>query len=36
MKSTGIVRQVDMLGRVVIPKEARTILDMPVGTPLEL
>ena len=35
MKSTGMVRQIDPLGRVVLPKETRTILDMPAGTPLE-
>jgi len=28
MKSTGIVRRLDNLGRVVIPKELRTSLDM--------
>ena len=28
MKSTGIVRRVDELGRIVLPKELRTILDI--------
>ena len=28
MKSTGIVRKVDELGRIVLPKELRTILDI--------
>lgn len=28
MKSTGIVRKVDQLGRVVIPKELRKILNI--------
>ena len=28
MKSTGIVRDLDQLGRVVIPKELRTTLDI--------
>ena len=28
MKSTGIVRKVDELGRVVIPKELRKTLDI--------
>ena len=36
MKSTGIVRQIDNLGRIVIPKELRKILDMPTGTPIEI
>ena len=36
MKSTGIVRQVDQLGRVVVPKETRNVLGMPVGTPIEV
>ncbi len=28
MKSTGIVRKVDDLGRIVLPKETRKILDI--------
>ena len=28
MKSTGVVRKVDDLGRIVIPKELRTTLDI--------
>ncbi|MFL0197313.1 AbrB/MazE/SpoVT family DNA-binding domain-containing protein [Clostridium sp. WILCCON 0269] len=36
MKSTGIVRKVDQLGRVVLPKELRKRFDMPGGTPLEM
>ena len=28
MKSTGIVRQIDDLGRIVIPKEIRTTYDI--------
>jgi len=35
MKSTGIVRKVDELGRIVIPKEIRRTMDLPEGTPLE-
>ena len=27
MKATGIVRRIDDLGRVVIPKEIRTVTD---------
>jgi len=36
MKSTGIVRKVDELGRVVIPKELRDTMDITEGTPLEI
>lgn len=36
MKSTGIVRRIDLLGRVVLPKELRDVLDIPVKTPLEI
>ncbi|AQL56951.1 AbrB/MazE/SpoVT family DNA-binding domain-containing protein [Abyssicoccus albus] len=36
MKSTGIVRKVDELGRVVIPIELRRILDIEVKDPLEI
>lgn len=35
MKSTGIVRRVDDLGRVVIPKEIRQTLRIREGDPLE-
>ena len=28
MKSTGVVRKVDELGRIVLPKELRTILNI--------
>ncbi len=28
MKSTGVVRKVDELGRIVLPKELRTILSI--------
>lgn len=28
VKSTGVMRKVDQLGRVVIPKELRTVLDI--------
>ena len=31
MKSTGIVRKVDNLGRVVIPIELRRNLDIEIG-----
>lgn len=36
MKSTGIVRRIDDLGRVVIPKEARRTLGIREGDPLEM
>ena len=36
MKSIGIVRKVDNLGRIVLPKELRNVLDIPEGTPLEI
>lgn len=36
MKSTGIVRRIDDLGRVVIPKEIRRTLNIREGDPLEL
>ncbi|WP_102050480.1 stage V sporulation T C-terminal domain-containing protein [Pygmaiobacter massiliensis] len=36
MKATGIVRRIDDLGRVVIPKEIRRTLHIRVGEPLEI
>lgn len=36
MKATGIVRRIDDLGRVVIPKEVRRTLRLREGDPLEL
>ena len=36
MKSTGIVRRIDDLGRIVLPKELRRTLDIPEGTPMEI
>ena len=36
MKATGIVRRIDDLGRVVIPKEIRRTLRIKEGTPLEI
>ena len=36
MNSTGIVRKVDQLGRVVLPKELRDKFDIPEYTPLEI
>ena len=34
MKATGIVRRVDDLGRIVIPKEIRRTLKIREGNPL--
>ena len=36
MKATGIVRRIDDLGRVVVPKEIRRILRIREGAPLEI
>ena len=35
-KSTGIVRNVDDLGRIVLPKEIRKKLNIKEGTPMEV
>ena len=35
MKATGIVRCVDNVGRIVIPKEIRKIFGIDIGTPVE-
>ena len=35
MKATGIVRRVDDLGRIVIPKEIRRTLRIQEGDPLQ-
>lgn len=36
MQATGVVRKVDDLGRVVLPKELRKILDVEERDPLEI
>lgn len=36
MKATGIVRRIDELGRIVIPKEIRRTFKIKEGTPLEI
>ena len=36
LKATGIVRRIDDLGRVVIPKEIRRTLRIREGDPLEI
>jgi transcriptional pleiotropic regulator of transition state genes len=35
LRATGIVRKVDDLGRLVIPKEMRNTLGIDEGTPME-
>ena len=36
MRSLGIVRKVDHLGRIVIPKELRKTLKLDKGAPMEI
>lgn len=36
MRATGIIRRVDDLGRVVIPKEVRRAMNIREGMPLEI
>lgn len=36
MKSTGIIRSVDSLGRFVLPKELRGLFGITTDTPLEI
>lgn len=36
MKSTGIVRKVDELGRIVLPKELRRVLKINERDPMEI
>lgn len=36
MRSTGIIRRIDDLGRVVIPKEVRCSMKIREGDPLEI
>lgn len=36
MKSTGIIRKVDELGRIVIPIELRNKLDIAIKDPIEI
>ena len=36
MKATGMVRKVDDLGRVVIPKELRQVLNIELRDPMEI
>ncbi len=36
MKSTGIVRHIDELGRIVVPKEMRTKMNIKNSDPVEI
>lgn len=36
MRSTGITREIDQLGRVVLPKELRGTQGLETGTPMEI
>ena len=36
MKSTGIIRRIDELGRIVIPKEIRKKLEIDIKDPMEI
>ena len=36
MKATGIIRNLDQLGRFVIPKETRKMLNLNGGDPVEI
>ena len=36
MKNTGIIRTIDNMGRIVIPKELRRQFDMPEDTAVEI
>lgn len=35
-QSTGMIRRIDDLGRVVIPKEVRKLLGVEAGDPVEI
>lgn len=36
MKSSGIVRKIDSMGRIVLPREIRKIFEFSEGTPVEI
>lgn len=36
MKSTGIVRKIDDLGRITVPMELRRVLKIEIGDPVEI
>ena len=36
MKTTGVVRRIDDLGRIVIPRKVRRMIGLREGEPLEI
>lgn len=36
MKGIGIVRKIDEFGRIVLPKELRTVMDIEIKDPIEI
>lgn len=36
MKATGIIRKIDELGRITLPKEMRRVYDIKEGDPMEI
>ena len=36
MKTSGIIRNIDELGRIVVPKEMRKQMDIACGDPVEI
>ena len=36
MKAKGIIRKIDVLGRIVFPKELRKMLDIKANDPMEI
>ena len=36
MQSTGLVRRIDKLGKIVVAKEMRKVMGLPAGTPMEI
>ncbi len=36
MKSTGIIRQIDRMGRIVLPAELRRSMDIEIGDTMEI
>lgn len=36
MKATGVIRNIDHLGRLCVPMEIRKAFDIPTNTPIEI
>lgn len=36
MKSCGIIRSIDKLGRIVVPRELHKTIGITIGTPMEI